>query len=1006
MPSVPVRIGTRLAVFGMVLALTACGSGTTTTGGVSAGDDSTGAQASSAGGSPGTGPGGNSGSTPGGGSGGGPVAPVTGPRTYSICSASTIARDALVAFFDAREGDTIAFCAGRYDLPTGLILNGKRGITIKGAGINRTFLSFKNSDSAEGLNATHADGLIVDGLTIEDTPGNGIRIFRSEQVVLRNVRTRWRDGAGRDETQAGYTPSPENGAYGLYPVESRHVLMENCEAHGASDAGIYVGQTSDVIVRNCLATYNVAGYEFENTFRAVFEDNVATKNTGGFLVFDLPDLRQYGSKNVVRRNKTYANNTENFAPVGNIVGLVPRGTGMLILASDQLEIYDNEIYDNDTLGIAIVNYGLADPNQPDPRYDFYPEGIEIRGNTFRDNGGNVQLPSAERGEASILPLLLKLKNLGRSAHIVWDGAEDVPNGCTDIPKDADGVRLTQPNAARDHEEQGGRTDERGRPNVTREDMEPSCKWNAWKFGTDGKLKQPANGLCIAADNTYANTQATTLLTTEYLRANVTSSDPAQLVLDLLKLASTNVAPHRCDLPARPDPGLALPYVVDPDGDEARPDPAVVAAACTGGTPGQVNRAALAYDCPRLDQYGLFGDATDPTQNPRGGVLYELNTALFSDYSSKYRFLFIPPGQTATYKDRANGDTATLDFPIGTVIAKTFAFRKEDANGALLSQNVVETRLLIKRQKADGSVNWVGLPYMWTGSGAARVAELKIEGGSASVEYDYLDPDTGVKNPDGSRKRYTGSVAAYRVPAALNCLTCHAGDDREPGSAPIGPKARNLNRDNTYSGVGSINQLQHLKNLGLLAGLPADFSTVDRAPRWNVPGSSGELPDSAQDVHLRVRAYLETNCMHCHNPSGAGSNSGLSLDAYRTVNVSYGICKKPVAAGRGSGGLRFDLIPQDADGSILPFRLASTEAGVKMPPIARSLAHGEAVNLITSWVNTVLPTPDTEDEEVCTGAGAGTGGLPLSVPAVAKAYAESAKRMSSADQRRAKAVPAD
>ncbi|MGQ0529270.1 MAG: parallel beta-helix domain-containing protein [Panacagrimonas sp.] len=519
-------------------------------------------------------------------------------RTYSVCGADT-AQQALIAFFDAREGDTIRFCAGRFDLPTGLILNGKRGITIEGAGINQTFLSFKNSDSAEGLNATHADGLIVQGLTIEDTPGNAIRIFRSEQVILRDVRARWRDAAGRDETQPGYVPSPENGAYGLYPVESRHVLMERCEAHGASDAGIYVGQTSDVIVRNCLATYNVAGYEFENTFRAVFEDNVATQNTGGFLVFDLPDLRQYGAKNVVRRNKAFANNTDNFAPVGNIVGLVPRGTGMLILASDQLEIYDNEVYDHDTLGIAVINYGLADPNQPDPRYDFFPEGIEIRGNTFRDNSGNVQLPSVERGEASVLPLLLKLKNLGRSAHIVWDGAEDAPNGCTEIPRDADGVPLTQANNARPHEEQGGRTDERGRPNLTREDQAPPCKWTAWKFDGDGELKQPENGLCIAQDNTYANTRLATLGTTEFLRANVTSSDAAQLVLDLLKPATTSLAPHRCDLPARPDP-------------------AEVARVCAAGTPGQVNRAALGFDCPRLDQYGLFADATDPTRNANGG----------------------------------------------------------------------------------------------------------------------------------------------------------------------------------------------------------------------------------------------------------------------------------------------------------------------------------------------------------------------------------------------------
>ncbi|WP_420468120.1 parallel beta-helix domain-containing protein [Panacagrimonas sp.] len=929
-------------------------------------------------------------------------------RTYAVCDPATTSRDALIAFFDAREGDTIEFCAGRYELPTGLIVSDKRGITIKGAGRDRTILSFKNSDSAEGINATRADGLVIQGLTVEDTPGNGIRIFRSQQVVLRDVRARWRDAQGRDETQAGYAPSAENGAYGLYPVESRHVLMEDCEAHGASDAGIYVGQTSDVLVRRCLATYNVAGYEFENTFRAVFEDNVATRNTGGFLVFDLPDLRQYGAKNVVRRNRAFDNNTDNFAPVGNIVGLVPRGTGMLILASDQLEIYDNQIHDHDTLGIAVINYGLADPNQPDPRYDFFPEGIEIRGNAFRDNGGNVQLPSVERGEASLLPLLLKLKNLGRSAHIVWDGAEDAPNDCTQIPRDADGVPLDQPNSARAHEEQGGRSDERGRPNVTRDDPDPGCKWNAWKFEPDGALKQPENGLCVATDNTFENTRLSTLLTTEFLRANITSSDPAQLVLDLLKPASTNLTPHRCDLPARADPVLDLPFLPDPTGADARPDPAVVEAACTGGSPGQVNRAALDYNCPRLDQYGLFADAADPTRNANGGgVPYELNSALFSDYSSKYRFLFIPPGQQAVYRDRSAGATETLDFPVGTVIAKTFAFRREDGAGNLLSQDVVETRLLIKRQQSDGSAVWGGLPYVWSGSSDARVAQLQVEGGSASVTYDYLDPDPEVRDAGGNRKRYTGAVAAYRVPAALNCLTCHAGDDREAGSAPIGPKARLLNRDHSYAGMGVVNQLQYLRDQGLLSGLPADIAMVDRSARWNVPGSSGELPDSAADVHARARAYLEVNCMHCHQPAGSGSNSGLFLDAYRTVDVRYGICKKPVAAGRGSGGKRFDIIPGDSAGSILPFRMASAAAGVKMPPIARSVVHGEAVAMIDSWVQDVLPTPDTEDEEVCTGLlGGGLGGLALSVPEVAKAYADAAAQLKSDDQRRAQAQAND
>ncbi len=892
-----------------------------------------------------------------------------GVKTFRICPGANARDEILTAFFDAREGDTIEFCPGRFEMTTGLILSDKRGITVRGAGMDETVLNFATSDSAEGLNAVHADGLVLEGFTVEDTPGNAIRVFRSQYIEIRDVRTRWRDAQGRTEQDAGYTPRESHGAYGLYPVETRHVLIENCEAHGASDAGVYVGQTSDVLVRNCLAMYNVAGYEFENTFRAVFEDNVATKNTGGFLVFDLPNLRQYGAKNIVRRNKAYDNNTDNFAPVGNIVGLTPRGTGMLVLAADQLEIYDNEVYDNDTMGIGIINYGLAESENADLRFDFYPEGIYIRNNVFRNNGGNPQEYNPERGVGSLLPLLLRVKNLGRSAHIIWDGGIDKPNGCTAIPKDADGVLLTESNPDYPHEEQGGRTDERGRPNVTREDQDPECRWNQWKFDEDGEINKPENWLCIAEDNQFINGSGLNAgLATPYLRANITTSAVPDIVVELLRPASNNLTPHRCSLPPVPEPVLNLPYVPDPDSAGARPDPAAVAAACGKGRAGAVNMdAMLKFNCPKLGDYGLFTNAEDPRSGPSGqGMPFELNSALFSDYAKKYRFLFIPEGQQATYKDHSDGVTATLDFPVGTVIAKTFSFPMEDANGEPISEDIVETRLLIKRETEEG-VTWIGLPYVWkTAQDGSRYAELAVAGGTKAVEYDYLDHDPDVKRADGSPVRYTGSVAQYGVPAALNCLTCHADENREPGSAPIGPKPRFLNRSNVFPDVGAMNQLDYMKMKGLLTGLPV--ANVEKSPKWNVPGSSGERPDSPADVHARVRAYLEVNCAHCHHPQGGGSNSGLYLDAYRAVDLRYGICKKPVAAGRGSGGFQHDIVPGDAAHSILYFRMASDEPGVRMPPLARSVPHGDAVNLIASWIDEALPALSDQigNEEVCTG----------------------------------------
>jgi parallel beta-helix repeat protein len=915
-------------------------------------------------------------------------------QTYTICPGENATTESLIAFFDAREGDTIRFCEGHFDLSTGLIVNGKNGITIEGAGINKTYLSFASSDSSEGINISHADGIVMRGFTVQDTPGNAIRVYRSQYVTFSGVRALWSGYDQCNDDPEAEDSCSHHGAYGLYPVESRHVLIEDSEAFGASDAGIYVGQTSDVIVRNTRAEFNVAGFEFENTYRAVFEDNIATNNTGGFLIFDLPGLSQYGEKNIVRRNKAYRNNHENFAPIGNIVGIVPRGTGMLVLSTDNLEIYDNDIYDHDTLGIAVANYALADANEPDPKYDFYPEGIHIHGNRFRDNSLNPAEPSVDRGAASLLPLLLRIKNLGRSAHIVWDGAEDSPNDCTSFPVDQDGIPLNEPNPNEHGEEDRyePRVNEFGRPNYQRNDPDPSCKYNAWKFDEAGALK-PELGLFIAEDNTFENTQLSTAFMTDFLNANITTSALPQLLFDLLKPASTNLAPHRGALPPVELRPLKLPYVPDLDGADARPTEAEVSKACSAVKSGQVNFAAAKYNCPRLEQYGLFADPGDPTSQAIGGVPYELNTALFSDYAVKHRILFLPPGSAARYLDHADKVTATLDFPVGTIIAKTFGFQDGE------TENVIETRLLIRRETSKGS-SWVGLPYLWkTDSTGKRYAELKIEGAKVAAKYDYADLDTQVD------AHYSGTVEGYTVPAALSCLSCHAGDDRDPGAAPIGPKPRNLNRDHVYGSEGSVNQLQYLQLHGLLTGLPEDLASVEKMPRWNVPGDAGDAPNSDTDIHHRVRAYLEVNCMHCHNPAGPASNSGLFLDSYRTVNVQYGICKRPVAAGKGSGGRLYDIIPGDANGSILPYRLGSTEAGVRMPPIARSVVHGEAVNLITTWINEVLPTEDTEDAEGCT---SGDGLLGLGVLGLEQALAQARRSQqapaSSADQRRSRTAP--
>ena len=216
------------------------------------------------------------------------------------------------------------------------------------------------------------------------------------------VRTEWTGG-----------PLSTNGAYGLYPVQSRNILIDGAVAIGASDAGIYVGQSSQIIVRNSRAEYNVAGIEKENSTYADVYDNVATNNTGGILVFDLPGLEvQGGQATRVFNNEVYANNTANFAPEGNIVGNVPPGTGLLVLANDNIEVFGNQFTDNNNVNIMVYSYTLGGRKVSDPNYDPFPEQISIHDNQFSGGGtvpGHVMLVALNK---------LTGKN---SPNIVWDG---------------------------------------------------------------------------------------------------------------------------------------------------------------------------------------------------------------------------------------------------------------------------------------------------------------------------------------------------------------------------------------------------------------------------------------------------------------------------------------------------------------------------------------------------------------------------------------------------------
>ena len=301
----------------------------------------------------------------------------------------------------ANPGDVVHISEGFYKLEDSLSID-IDNLTLQGDGINKTILSFKDQMSgAQGLSVT-SDGVTLQNFAVEDAKGDAIKVKGVHGISFIRVRTEWTNG-----------PDELNGAYGLYPVESKNVLIDSCVAIGASDAGIYVGQSENIIVKNSRAEFNVAGIEIENSYYADVFDNHAENNTGGILVFDLPDIPQQGGHHVrVFRNKSINNNTDNFAPEGNIVGEVPRGTGIIIQANSHVEIFENDIGGNDTVNIAIVTYGYE---TEDENYYPHPRAIQIHNNRFTKSGNN---PDLETGELAKILYELSDKNM---PDIFWDG---------------------------------------------------------------------------------------------------------------------------------------------------------------------------------------------------------------------------------------------------------------------------------------------------------------------------------------------------------------------------------------------------------------------------------------------------------------------------------------------------------------------------------------------------------------------------------------------------------
>ncbi|MBV8757981.1 MAG: right-handed parallel beta-helix repeat-containing protein [Deltaproteobacteria bacterium] len=338
-----------------------------------------------------------------------PCKGVTG--TCKGLSEGASASDVEKALIEIAPGGTVAFGAGTFDFKVGLSLS-VDNVTIQGAGMDKTILSFAHqTDGAQGLLVT-ANGFTMHDIAVENTKGDAVKILGGDRITLQRTRVEWTAG-----------PNETNGSYGLYPVQCKHVLIEDCVVKGASDSGVYVGQSDQIIVQHNDVELNVAGIEIENSTHADVHDNVATKNTGGILVFNLPGLEVHnGAGTRVYNNQSYDNNTNNFAPAGNIVGLVPTGTGIAILAAHQIEIFGNQVHDHKTVNVGVISYVPTGIAVTDPNYDEYPTAISIHDNTLT---GTSDMPTGQLG-GLLISALGELYPQGPFIvpDIAWDGVKD------------------------------------------------------------------------------------------------------------------------------------------------------------------------------------------------------------------------------------------------------------------------------------------------------------------------------------------------------------------------------------------------------------------------------------------------------------------------------------------------------------------------------------------------------------------------------------------------------
>jgi len=318
--------------------------------------------------------------------------------------------------------------------------------------------------------------------------------------------------------------------------------------------------------------------------------------------------------------------------------------------------------------------------------------------------------------------------------------------------------------------------------------------------------------------------------------------------------------------------------------------------CTPGGDGTYVNALY----PKLSDYCMVSIEDSQIVAEDGVVPYDETTPLFSDYATKSRTVWLPPGTSATYTS-----DGPFEFPVGTIVTKSFGW----------NDKWVETRVLVNT--ANG---WTGSSYLWN----EDQTEAVYQPGGTYVDLAFTEPDG------------TPVTTTYLVPNKNECIKCH----EDLGTiVPIGLRADRINKDFTYPSGVTENEITHWSNLGILSGAP----TPDQAPVL------ATFSDTTLPTETRARAYLAANCAHCHSATGEARNTGLLLADDVTNPYQFGQCKTPVATGKASSDLSFDIVPGQPDQSIMVYRMSSTTPSIMMPEIGRSLVDTEGVQVVSDWI---------------------------------------------------------